>query len=279
MKLGAHISVAGGLSKSVERANVLGVNCMQIFASSPQSFRSTDYADDELEKFTRLARESRIGPIFFHGVYLINLAAEVERLYELSIESLVSYLRLCEKLPVEGVIFHIGSHKGRGFEFVKDRIIKAIERILSQTKAGKLILENNAGQGGGVGSKFEEISDIINYIKSERLAVCLDSQHAFAAGYPIDQPDGLDEIVASLQRLSLLDRLAAVHLNDSKFPLGSQRDRHENIGQGLIGLEAFRRIINNPEFKHLPFILEVPGFENKGPDKKNLDIIKSLVKD
>lgn len=211
------------------------------------------------------------------AVYLINLAAESDQLYKLSIESLVSYLKLCEQLPVDGVIFHIGSHKGKGFNAVKKRIIKAVELILSQTGKGKLILENNAGQGGGVGARFEEISDIINYIKSDRLGVCLDSQHAFAAGYSLQQPEGLDEFMALLQRLSLLEHLATVHLNDSKFPLGSLRDRHENIGQGLIGLEGMGRIVNHPKLSHLPFILEVPGFDGKGPDKKNLQIVRKLV--
>lgn len=278
MKLGAHVSIAGGLSKSIGRAVSIGASCMQIFASSPRSFQATDFSDREIGEFRRLAQENRMGPIFFHGVYLINLAVESAQLYKLSIESLTSYLKLCERLPVSGVIFHIGSHKGKGFTVVKDRIIKAVEKILNQTMVGQLILENNAGQGGGVGSRFEEISDIINYIKSDRLCVCLDSQHAFAAGYHLETKEGLEKTLKEFDESIGLKNLVAVHLNDSKFPLGSQRDRHENIGRGLIGLESIRRFLNHKELSHLPFILEVPGFENNGPDKKNLDIVKSLVR-
>lgn len=277
MKLGAHVSIAGGLSKSVERAKAIGVGCLQIFASPPQSFRNTDYSDAEIKGFSRLVRENGLGPIFFHGVYLINLASQDERLYDLSIDSLTKYLRLCEDLPVRGVIFHVGSHKGKGFPAVKGRVIKAVEQILSRTKSGQLILENNAGQGGGLGSQFSEIGDIINYINSDRLAVCLDSQHAFAAGYDVSTSVGLEKTVSELDRAIGLKKLVSVHLNDSKVPLGSLRDRHENIGQGLIGLRALGRIVNHPKLSHLSFILEVPGFENKGPDKKNLDIVKGLI--
>ena len=180
-------------------------------------------------------------------------------------------------MGVEGVIFHIGSHKGRGYEAVKERIYTAIERVISTTKVGKLILENNAGQGGGVGTKFEEIVDIINHIRSDRLAICLDSQHAFAAGYDVSSKKGLDKILTELDETVGLKNLIVVHLNDSKFPLGSFRDRHENIGEGLIGKEGIARIVNHDKLKDLPFVLEVPGFDGKGPDKKNLDLLKSLV--
>lgn len=277
MKLGAHVSIAGGLDKAVQRAKEMGAQAIQIFGSSPQSFRTPNYVDADFDRFNRSVGQEGISPIFFHGVYLVNLASDSPRLYELSIQSLIFYLRLCEKMPVEGVIFHIGSHKGMGFTEVRARVIEAGRTILSETERGKLILENNAGQGGGVGARFEEIADIINNIGSDRVAVCLDSQHAFAAGYSIHTNDGLEKTLADFDETIGLERLVAVHLNDSKFPLGSQRDRHENIGQGLIGLEGFRRLLNHSQLSRRPFIIETPGFENRGPDRENLGILRSLI--
>lgn len=277
MKLGAHVSVAGGFYKAVEKAKAIGAEAIQIFGSSPQSFLTPNYSSEVFDRFNKDLSSSKIAPVFFHGVYLINLASESESLYELSIKSLIFYLKLCQEMPIEGVIFHLGSHKGKGFAAVKGRIIKAVERILDRTKMGKLILENNAGQGGGVGAKFEEIADIINYIKSDRLAVCLDSQHAFAAGYPLQNRVGLEETLKKFDQTIGLKNLVAIHLNDSKFPLGSLRDRHENIGQGLIGLKSFERILNHPQLSNLPFIIETPGFDGKGPDKQNLEILRKLI--
>lgn len=269
--------MAGGFPKAVERALGIGANCFQIFAGSPRSFKEVAYSGEILDKFNQMLLETGLGPVFFHGVYLINLAAADQRLYELSIQSLIFYLKLCQRIKVEGVIFHIGSHGGLGYEAVKKRVYTAVERILAQTTKGRLILENNAGQGGGIGVRFEEISDIINYIRSDRLAVCLDSQHAFAAGYPLEDAAGLETTIEQFDQTVGLANLTALHLNDSKFPQGSRRDRHENIGEGLIGLAAVKNILNHPRLRHLPFVIETPGFENKGPDKKNMEILKSLL--
>lgn len=278
MNLGAHVSIAGGLEKSVERAKNIGAGCVQIFGSSPQSFNTTNYAAEDFANFRKAAKDARITPIFFHGVYLINLASEQKRLYDLSIKSLIHYLNLCGKVGAEGVVFHIGSRKENSFGLVKGRIMEALVAILKASPTGKLILENNAGQGGGVGMKFNELAQLLEGVKSDRVGICLDTQHAFAAGYDVSSAEGLKNTLVEFEQEVGLPKLVAIHLNDSKFPLGSKRDRHENIGQGLIGLGAFGRILNNPRLSHLPFIIETPGFEGTGPDKKNLDILKDLVK-
>ena len=198
---------------------------------------------------------------------------------EASINSLVHYLNLAEKLGVGGVIFHLGSHKGSGFEAVRTQIITALKTILERSEGSKqLILESSVGQGGSIGSRFEELGFFVKELKSERLKICLDSQHLFAAGYPVHELVGLDETLAKFDNLIGLDTLVAFHLNDSKVPFLSFRDRHENIGEGYIGRAGIGNIINHPKLSHLPFILETPGFSGNGPDLKNIEIVKSLVK-
>ncbi|MCL5004265.1 MAG: deoxyribonuclease IV [Patescibacteria group bacterium] len=277
MKLGAHVSISGGLYRAVERAVSLGSQTFQIFGSSPRSFNTINYSEEDFERFRRAVKSAKMAPIFFHGVYLINLGSPNKTLFELSIKSLIFYLNLCQKAAAQGVIFHLGSHHGQGFDSVKKRVVEAVKTVLAQTEAGLLIFENNAGQGGGIGTRFEELAELVSAADSSRTAVCLDTQHAFAAGYPINLPQGLDDVINKLQALGLLKKLVAVHTNDSKFPLGSLRDRHENIGRGFIGLDGFKNILNHPLLKELPFIIETPGFDNKGPDKKNLEILRGLV--
>lgn len=279
MILGAHVSASGGIYKSVERAYKIGASCFQIFGSPPQSFKSPSHSQEDINKFNSDLEKHKLGSVFFHGAYLINLAAGYERLYELSIESLIQTLNLSSIMKVEGVIFHIGSHKGDGFKSVFNRIVMASNKVLSQTKTGKLIFENNAGQGGGVGTNFSELGEIINSLSgySKRVGVCLDSQHAFASGYNIATECGVTAAMGEFDRLVGKERLMAIHLNDSKVELGSKRDRHENLGSGKIGIAGLKNFLKDKHLSNLPIIIETPGFVGNGPDKENMDILKTQI--
>jgi deoxyribonuclease-4 len=277
MKIGAHVSAAGGLEKSIDRALALGAETIQIFATGPQSWRPSTHSDGEIAALRRRAAEAGISPIFVHGVYLINLASTDPVLVNRSVGSLKQYLAFAAKAGAAGVIFHIGSHKGAGFPAVLPQIVRAIGEVLQDIPEAALILENSAGQGDSVGSRFAEIGAIIQAVGSPRVRVCLDTCHCFAAGYDVRTPSGVAAMVAEFEREVGLERLVVVHANDSKAGLGAGVDRHENIGLGQIGEEGFRAVLAHPAFREIPFILEVPGINGEGPDKANVEILKRLA--
>ena len=277
MKIGAHVGSSGGLTTAFERAQAIGAETIQIFGAPPQQWRRRIIRPDECEAFRAGMAETDIQPVFLHGVYLINLATAAPEQLQKSTEALAGDLRLASAIGAKGVIFHVGSHKGAGFEQVLPQIAEALRGVLAGTPDDAwVILENSAGMGGSVGSKFEELGAIITAVASDRLKVCVDTEHAYAAGYDLAQPDGLDAAMAELDRAVGLSRLVAVHANDSKVPLGGGIDRHDNIGEGHIGKAGFEVILGHPAFAGVPFLLEVPGFEKEGPDKPNVDILKEL---
>jgi deoxyribonuclease-4 len=217
--------------------------------------------------------------VFVHGVYLINLATTDQTMLLRSTSSLKSALTSCSNLGIKGVIFHLGSHKGQGLDAVFAQICKATQEVLEATPEDTwFILENSAGAGGNIGSRFPDLGRIIREVGSDRVKVCLDTQHSYAAGYDLSSAEGLELAMTEFEREVGFDRLVAVHANDSKVELGSGRDRHENIGEGHIGIDGFRRILRHRGFADVPFLLEVPGFgtDAKGPDKENVDILKRL---
>ena len=280
MKLGAHMSTAGGLDKAIDRGVEIGCEAIQIFGSAPQDWAYKPPPAEVTAAFREKAREQDIGPVFFHGIYLVNLGSADPDLVGKGIESLINYMHLAAEIDAGGVIFHPGSHKGAGYESIVERVIAAIEQVLENSPEGPyLTLENTAGMGQHIGAKLEELGRIIRGVDEahrHRLRICLDTQHSYAAGYDVATRDGLEAMMAEFDETIGLDRLAAVHANDSKYVLGAGVDRHENIGQGYIGLEGFENIIANPAFKDVPFFLEVPGLEGKGPDRENLDILKDM---
>ena len=275
-KIGAHVSAAVSLDLSFKRAEEIGAECTQIFISPPQQWAKTLHSETEIQTYREQAKKTRIGPNFIHGVYLINLASGKPELVQKSIDWLIYSQEMAEKLGAEGTIFHIGSAGSRGQEEAIKQVIKAISQILEHSQTN-LILETSAGAGNTIGDTFQELGQIIKGGGDRPVKIYLDTQHIFASGYDIRTKEGLDKVVGEFDKEIGLDKLVAVHANDSKTELGSHKDRHENIGEGLIGKEAFRDILNHPTFKDLPFILEVPGFTNSGSDQDNIKILKSLL--
>jgi deoxyribonuclease-4 len=277
MRIGAHVSTEGGLEKAVERAQAMGAETIQIFGAAPQSWRKKEYQAEEAEAFRRKAADADVQPVFIHGVYLVNLATSDPVGLERSVGSLIWSMDVCRQIGALGAIFHLGSHRGAGFEAVLPQVVSAVQRILEGSPGDTwLILENSAGMGGSVGSRFSELGIIMREVASPRVKVCFDTQHAFAAGYDVATAQGLEASLAEFDEHVGLANLVAVHANDSKIPLAGGVDRHENIGEGLIGREGFKVIMGHPAFRDTPFLLEVPGFEKKGPDKENLDILLEI---
>lgn len=278
MKIGAHVSTAGGPVTCFDRAEAIGAEAAQIFLTPPQQWRSSKVEPEAAEAFRERAKASSCGPVFVHGVYLINLATADETMLTRSTSSLKSALNSCSQLGIQGVIFHLGSHKGQGLDAVFAQICKACGDVLEATPDDvQLILENSAGAGGNIGSQFADLGRIIRSVGSDRLKVCVDTQHSFAAGYDLSSAEGLEMAMSEFEQEVGFDNLVAVHANDSKVELGAGRDRHENIGEGHIGVEAFRRMLHHRGFDDVPFLLEVPGFgEAKGPDQPNVDLLKKL---
>jgi deoxyribonuclease-4 len=276
MKLGAHVSAAGGLGKAIERAEAIGAETIQIFASSPRSWAFKPTPEAQVEAFRQKAQAAGIAPTFLHGIYLINLGGPPE-LVRKSIDSLIGHMKVAAQIGAEGVIFHCGSHKGVGFEAILGQAVAALQEALRLTpQEACLIIENSAGMGDHIGASFREIGRLMDAIGSNRVKACLDTEHTFAAGYNLADPDAIEGVMQEFDKEIGLSRLVAVHANDAKVPFGSGVDRHENIGDGHIGTKGFETILSHPAFQDVPFILEVPGPDGSGPDKDNMDRLKAI---
>ncbi len=302
-KVGAHVSAAGSLELSFERAQKIEAECMQIFISPPQQWVFTKHSDEEIAAFRKAQEETKVGPNFIHGTYLINLAAETPEHLNKSIEWLTYALNLADKLGIKGVIFHTGSHKGVGVDKVAKQVAEAIKKVLassplrsnnkqslppydgssssseqSESRSNDLpyLILENAANPNSIGYQFSDLGKILKLVGDERLKVCLDTQHCFGSGYGIETVLGLKDMLKEFDEEIGLSNLAAIHANDSKVEFKSNKDRHENIGEGFIGKEGFTNIINNPQLKEVPFLLEVPGFTDSGPDLENVKMLKSL---
>lgn len=282
MLIGAHVSIAGGFDKCLERAVDLGANCLQTFASSPRSLKYSELDEGVVGAYREKKAGLEMGPHFFHGVYLVNLATEKADFLEACIDSLAFYQRTAGRIGGEGTIFHIGSHKGAGFAEVREQVVGAIEEVLKQTPDGvTLYLENAAGHQGVIGDDLDELGWLIEQISSKelssKLGVCLDTQHAFASGYDVRNKDGIEEMVRQADQAFGWERVQVMHANDSKPEFNSRRDRHENIGEGEIGEEGFRLMLKHAKFKELPFILEVPGEDKSGPRAVDVERLRALA--
>lgn len=276
-RVGAHVSAAVSLEKSFDKATDIGAEATQIFISPPQQWFQTKHSEEEILRYKDAQKQTGIEPNFIHGTYLINLATAKPEHLQKSIDWLKYAMNLCRDLGMEGIIFHTGSHRGIGFEKVVDQIAQALIVILNASEGSHyLILENSAGTGGSIGSKFSELGALIKKVNNPRLKVCLDTCHLYAAGYDIKTLIGLHSTLEEFEKEVGLQNLVAIHANDCKFDLGSNKDRHENIGEGFLGIEGFTNLINHPSLKDIPFILEVPGFTDTGPDEENIKKLKGL---
>jgi deoxyribonuclease IV len=278
LRIGAHVSIGKGLVESLVRAQDMGANCLQIFSSPPQSFVEPKFSDAQCIELKNRAQELNIQPIFIHATYLINLGSDNSDLLNKSIKSLTADLIFASKISSPGVIVHTGSHKGRGFVHALPIVVEAIKQILEQTPVTtKLLLEIASGGGGKIGSTFEELATILNNVNNKRLGVCLDTAHMFAAGFDYSSYEKVTQLTTKIDDTIGWERVACVHVNDSKTDFGSFKDRHENLGVGKIGLEALKILLNSPNINKLPLVLETPGFNDKGPDKRNVEILKALM--
>jgi deoxyribonuclease-4 len=276
MKIGAHVSASGGVDKAIDRAVEIGAEAIQVFVSSPRAWRFRAPKEDEVLAFREKSEETGVGPAFFHGSYLVNMGGTPD-LAERSVDSLVDHMNAAGQLGAAGVIFHLGSHRGAGLENVYEQVISGLKQVIEQTPGETwLVIENSAGMGSHIGASFSEIGRIIDSIGSPRVKVCLDTQHSYAAGYNLADSGSIGSVMEELDREIGVSLLAAVHANDSKMALGSGVDRHEDIGEGSIGIAGFETIMGHDAFRDVPFLLEVPGPEKKGPDRENVDRLKRV---
>lgn len=265
------------MSKAVGRGQEIGCEALQIFGSSPQSWAFKEVTDSEVEAFRQNMADAAMGPVFLHAIYLVNLGTDRPDVLEKGIASLSAHLRLAARLGADGLIFHPGSHGGAGFEAVLPQVSESIRRALDGAPEGPcLAVENMAGMGKHIGARFEELGAILEAVDDERLKVCLDTQHSFAAGYDLTTGEGIEDMLAQLDSGPGSANVVAIHANDSKRVCGSGVDRHDNIGEGFIGEDGFAVFMGHPAFRDVPFLLEVPGFEGKGPDQRNVDILKDI---
>jgi deoxyribonuclease-4 len=281
--LGCHLSIGKGFPAVIDEAERLGINAVQIFSHSARSWRMKPLDPEEAEAFRKRWESSEVEYTVIHTSYLLNLASPDGELWERSLASLREEVRRAGVLGIPDVVTHLGSHKGTGLEQGIARVAEAILRLQDSPEwrrwEGRLLLELTAGAGDTVGVRFEELAAIIERAGGdERLGICLDTCHAFASGYELRTPEGLEATLRELEATVGLKRLWLVHLNDSAYPFASHRDRHAHIGRGEIGLEGFRLVVNHPALRELPFILETPKGELSGEDADivNLRTVRGL---
>jgi deoxyribonuclease-4 len=277
VEFGAHMSSSGGIDTAIDRIVAIGGDCVQVFTQSPRMWRPTNHTPEAIEKFKARRAEAGIGGVVVHALYLCNLAAPDDVIYEKSIRTMQTTVDAACAIDADGVIFHVGSHLGAGFEAGLDRTCEALGQVLERCQGDTwLLMENSAGAGGTIGRSFDELATLLERLeRHERLGVCLDSCHLYVSGYDVTDRAVVDDLVAQVKDTVGLDRLRALHVNDSAAPLGSNRDRHANIGEGLMG-EGIGAFIAHPDLQHLSCYLEVPGPEKKGPDAAQIQLIRDI---
>jgi deoxyribonuclease IV len=278
--LGAHMSIAGGIHTAVERGISIGCTTMQMFVKNNNQWRGKNLSEEDVLTYKNLLRESRIGPVVVHDTYLINLCATDKQILQKSREALKDELDRCETLGVEYLNFHPGSHVGAGEEDGIRRIVESLDMIHEETKGYRVksVLETTAGQGTAIGYRFEQLRSIIDGVSEpQRMAVCVDTCHVFAAGYDISTESGYEKTFEEFDAIIGLDRLVAFHVNDSKRELNSRVDRHEHIGAGKIGKNGFRLLMNDGRFSTVPKILETPKGPEMKEDVKNMRTLRNMV--
>jgi deoxyribonuclease IV len=278
MLLGAHVSSTGGIDTAIDRAEAIGCRSIQIFSQSTRMWRQTDHKPEAIARFRERRDEAGIENVVIHATYLINLAATDDAVYGKSVHALSHTVGIGRRVAADGVVFHVGSHLGRGLDAALHQIVPGLQVVLGERAADGpwLLLENSAGHQGTIGVTIDELALIIDDLgRPERVGICLDTCHLFASGIDITSPGGVDALLAEVDDKLGLDRLRCLHVNDSKLPFGSNRDRHANVGQGEIG-DGLSVMLGHPLLQHLPAIAETPGPENRGPDVSEMQRLERL---
>jgi deoxyribonuclease-4 len=272
---GAHVSAAGGISNAIDRIEAIGGNAVQVFTQSPRMWRPTEHSPEQVERFRARRREARVRAVACHALYLVNLAGTDDEIRTKSLVALRATMETAQAIDADTVVFHVGSHLGYGFDEAVDVVAPTLRELLELTTDDLwLCMENTAGAGGTIGRSIEELVALCDALDGHpRLGICLDSCHWWASGVDVSDPAALDAVVRDLDSRLGLERLRLLHVNDSKTPLGSNRDRHELVGRGLIGA-GLATFLGHPAFESLPAIVET--WEDKGPETEDLRRMRNL---
>jgi deoxyribonuclease-4 len=277
MLIGAHVSPAGGLPKAIERGSEIDCRAIQIFNQSPRMWKPSTYRDEDVAAFRQAMADSPIDAVVIHAVYLLNCASDDPEIRAKSLTSLTHSLRVGQKIGASGVVLHPGSAKTGDVPSAIARAGETIREALADSEGCQLHLENTAGTGGTLGRSVEELAALLEAAGgSERIGLCLDSCHLFASGYDIRTPAGMDTLTAEIDERIGLERIGSLHLNDSQTPLGSNRDRHANVGEGELGKDGCAAFLSAPPFENLPCVLETPGENRSGPTREEVALAVKL---
>jgi deoxyribonuclease-4 len=280
VRLGAHESIAGGIHKAFDRAQSVGCESVQIFVKPNRNWSVKPLSEAAVARFKAKAEATGIEPVVGHASYLLNLASPDEALWTRSRDTLLVELERCEALGVSSLVLHPGAHVGSGEEAGLARVAQGLGEV-HEAAAGfraRILLETTAGQGSTLGHRFEQLAWLLEHTpRGERLGVCLDTCHVFAAGYELRTAEGYEATMAAFDEIIGLSRLGAVHLNDCRHELGSRKDRHDHIGRGHIGLEGFRHLVNDPRLAGTAGLLETPKGDDLAEDRENLALLRSLI--
>jgi len=277
MQIGAHVSSSGGIHNAVDRAVAIGADSIQVFTQSPRTWRPTNHDPATFERFRERRAETGMGGVLCHALYLCNLAAPNDDVYEKSVAAMRNTMEVACGIGADGVVFHVGSHLGSGFEHGLERVLPAMEHVLELCSDETwLLMENSAGAGGTIGRSIDELATLYERLdRHPRLGICLDSCHLYVSGIDVTDRAALDACLDEIDSSIGLDRLRALHVNDSAAPLGSNRDRHANIGEGLLG-EGLGVFLGHPRLQGLPAVIETAGPENHGPDANEIRKAKEI---
>jgi deoxyribonuclease-4 len=274
--VGGHVSSSGGIHTAIDRIEAIGGNAVQVFTQSPRMWRPTAHDPANLARFRERAAEAGVRYALCHALYLINLASPDEELYGKSVTALAATVDVAREIDAD-VVFHVGSHLGAGLEAGLERIVPALDRVLDRAGSGTwLLLENSAGAGGTIGRSIAELAAIIDRAgRPSRLGLCLDSCHLWVSGVDVGDPAVVSLLVDEVEERVGVERLRAIHVNDAAAELGSNRDRHANVGEGLLG-DRLTALLGEPRLRELPFLLETPGPDGHGPDAEQVRRLREL---
>ncbi|MFA7278284.1 MAG: deoxyribonuclease IV [Candidatus Gracilibacteria bacterium] len=280
--IGGHVSAAGGFFHAIENAQRIGANAIQFFGASPRQWYAKLPTPETVKQYKDALKNSNVQAVYLHAAYLPNLATASEESYEKSIKSLSEHLQIVQMIGAQGLIFHMGAYpKDSSRNAAIEQTAKGMKEVLKRTPGSAfLVMENSAGGGGKLGNTAVELGAIKHLVKSDRVKVCFDTAHGFEAGElgPDVTPENVKKTFDEWDKEINLKDLIALHVNDSKTKYNSNHDRHENLGHGEIGLNGFKALAADKHLHHAAWILEVPGFDNEGPDKENVEILKSCFK-